>query len=30
MNYKTAGFLPEEIILDEHFGLRIGMTINLN
>jgi hypothetical protein len=30
MNYKTAGFLPEEIILDEHFGFRIGMTINLN
>lgn len=27
--YKTKGFLPEEVILDEHFGIRIGTTINL-
>lgn len=27
--YKTAGFLPEEVILDEHLGLRLGTTINL-
>ncbi len=27
--YKTKGFLPEELNLDEHFGLRIGSTIRL-
>lgn len=28
--YKTEGFLPEEVILDKHLGLRLGTTINLN
>ncbi|MBN2699449.1 MAG: hypothetical protein JXR52_11550 [Bacteroidales bacterium] len=27
--YKTAGFLPEEVNLDKHFGIRIGSTIRL-
>ncbi|MCP4551428.1 MAG: hypothetical protein GY834_05185 [Bacteroidetes bacterium] len=27
--YKTKGFLPEELYLDEHFGFRIGTTIRL-
>ena len=27
--YKTKGFLPEELYLDEHFGLRFGTTIEL-
>jgi hypothetical protein len=27
MIYKTAGFLPEEIVLDEHFGFRFGFGI---
>ena len=27
--YKTIGFLPEELYLDEHFGLRFGTTIEL-
>lgn len=27
--YKTKGFLPEELYLDEHIGLRIGTTIRL-
>jgi hypothetical protein len=27
--YKTKGFLPEEVIMDEHFGVRIGTTISL-
>jgi len=26
---KTAGFLPEEIALDRHFGLRFGVTLGL-
>lgn len=26
---KTKGFLPEEVKLDEHFGLRLGFTLNL-
>ncbi len=29
MIYKTEGFLPEELYLEEHFGLRIGTTIRL-
>jgi len=28
-NYKTYGFLPEEVILKEHFGVRLGVTVNL-
>lgn len=24
--YKTKGFLPEEMYLDKHFGIRIGTT----
>lgn len=27
--YKTKGFLPEEVFLNEHFGVRIGTTIRL-
>lgn len=27
--YKTKGFLPEEVNLDEHFGFRIGTTLRL-
>jgi hypothetical protein len=27
--YKTAGFLPEETALDEHFGLRFGLSFGL-
>ncbi len=27
MIYKTKGFLPEELFLDEHFGVRVGTTI---
>jgi hypothetical protein len=27
--YKTKGFLPEEVHLDEHFGFRIGTTLRL-
>ena len=29
MNYKSKGFLPEEMYLKEHFGLRFGTTIRL-
>jgi hypothetical protein len=29
LNYKTYGFLPEEVYLKEHFGARLGVTINL-
>lgn len=29
MIYKTFGFLPEEIIMDEHFGFRIGINFEL-
>lgn len=29
MIYKTKGFLPEELYLDEHFGARIGTSIRL-
>jgi hypothetical protein len=28
--YKTEGFLPEELYLDEHFGFRFGTTIKLD
>jgi hypothetical protein len=27
--YKSAGFLPEELGLDEHFGVRLGMSLGL-
>jgi len=27
--YKTKGFMPEEIFLDKHFGIRIGTTIRI-
>jgi hypothetical protein len=27
--YKTKGFLPEEVQLNEHFGVRLGCTLNL-
>lgn len=27
--YKTKGFLPEEVYLNEHFGVRIGTTIRI-
>lgn len=27
--YKTQGFLPEELSMDEHFGVRIGTSIRL-
>jgi hypothetical protein len=29
LNYKTYGFLPEEVYLKEHFGARLGVTLNL-
>jgi hypothetical protein len=29
MIYKTAGFLPEEMALDSHFGLRFGLSLGL-
>lgn len=29
MIYKTKGFLPEEVQLNEHFGVRLGCTLNL-
>jgi len=29
MIYKTEGFLPEELYLKEHFGVRIGSTVRL-
>jgi hypothetical protein len=25
--YKTAGFLPEELALGEHFGVRVGLSL---
>ena len=28
--YKTKGFLPEELYLDKHFGLRFGTTLELD
>jgi len=27
--YKTKGFLPEEVQMKEHFGVRLGCTLNL-
>ena len=30
VNYKTYGFLPEEVIMGEHWGVRWGTTIYLN
>ena len=27
--YKTKGFLPEETRMDEHFGIRMGITIRM-
>jgi hypothetical protein len=27
MIYKTEGFLPEEVYLEKHFGLRFGLTL---
>ena len=27
--YKTFGFLPEEVILKQHFGVSLGATVNL-
>lgn len=27
LTYKSKGFLPEELFLDEHFGARIGTTV---
>lgn len=30
MIYKTAGFLPEEMYLEKHFGLRFGFTLGFN
>lgn len=27
--YKTKGFLPEQVQLNEHFGVRLGCTLNL-
>jgi hypothetical protein len=27
--YKTKGYLPEELYLEEHFGLRIGFVVKL-
>jgi hypothetical protein len=29
MTYKTKGFLPEELYLDEYFGFRIGTTLQI-
>ena len=29
MIYKTKGFLPEELYLDEHLGFRIGTTLQI-
>lgn len=29
LNYKTVGFLPEEVIMKEHIGVRLGVTVNL-
>ena len=30
VGYKSKGFLPEESMLDEHFGIRLGTSIWLN
>jgi hypothetical protein len=29
LNYKTFGFFPEEVVLKEHVGVRLGVTVNL-
>jgi hypothetical protein len=29
MIYKTVGFLPEEIVLEDHFGLRFGLRLGI-
>jgi len=29
INYKTVGFLPEDVYLKENVGLRMGVTVNL-
>ena len=29
LNYKTKGFLPEEVVMKEHFGICLGVSINL-
>ena len=29
LNYKTFGFLPEEVIMKDHFGVRLGLTVNV-
>ena len=29
LNYKTKGFLPEEVVMDKHFGVRLGVTFNI-
>jgi hypothetical protein len=28
--YKTSGYLPEEIVMQEHFGIRFGTSIALD
>ncbi len=28
--YKTAGYLPEELVMEKHFGMRIGTSIALD
>jgi hypothetical protein len=28
--YKTSGYLPEEIVMQEHFGIRVGTSIALD
>jgi hypothetical protein len=30
MIYKTVGFLPEEVFLEKHFGLRFGLTLGFD
>ena len=29
LNYKTKGFLPEEVVMDKHLGVRLGVTFNI-
>jgi len=29
MIYKTEGFLPEEVVLSDHFGVRVGFSVGL-
>jgi hypothetical protein len=28
--YKTAGYLPEELVMEKHFGMRVGTSIALD